>query len=396
MSGSIRIVDMPDLGAVNDISSVVGERAGSGRFGAAALRNYVYAYPQMQHCIIAPSAPTIPNGILPGDRGPLFVQWNPSSTVAGQAAGAQIWVGGNPTATPGAGDTIGLSVMVTNEMGRSQIWGGDISVLQTADQPDGDLRCLELDICNAKGFNPDPWSSGLAPYRKNGIEFTTHAAAAYQATSAFMTWANGGAGTNWWYIGGAFGRVAHTGVLFQKLTGDTVEAFQFAAISDVSNSARVLNVEGSHAILFDMTRAAVIGTWIKGMNTANTEMAIENQADWDVDIRIGAGTSAPKNAGITLRDRTVDQWHIYKGIDNNFRLTNLVAGADAIEIDVSNNLVNCSGGLMTSFGATWLGGTVVPTHIAPIGSLFSRINGTVGATLYVSRGGGTWAAVAGV
>jgi len=39
----VRIVDMPDLGAVNDGSSFVGERAGSGRFNALALRDYVAA-----------------------------------------------------------------------------------------------------------------------------------------------------------------------------------------------------------------------------------------------------------------------------------------------------------------------------------------------------------------
>ncbi len=36
----VRIVDMPDLGPFTDTSSVVGERAGSGRFNALALRNY--------------------------------------------------------------------------------------------------------------------------------------------------------------------------------------------------------------------------------------------------------------------------------------------------------------------------------------------------------------------
>ena len=36
----VRIVDMPDLGAVNDASSVIGEHAGSGRFSAPALRAY--------------------------------------------------------------------------------------------------------------------------------------------------------------------------------------------------------------------------------------------------------------------------------------------------------------------------------------------------------------------
>jgi hypothetical protein len=39
----VRIVDMPDLGTVTDGSSVVGEHAGSGRFMATALRDYVLA-----------------------------------------------------------------------------------------------------------------------------------------------------------------------------------------------------------------------------------------------------------------------------------------------------------------------------------------------------------------
>ena len=39
--GGIPIIAMPDLGAVNDASSFVGERAGSGRFAATALRGYV-------------------------------------------------------------------------------------------------------------------------------------------------------------------------------------------------------------------------------------------------------------------------------------------------------------------------------------------------------------------
>ena len=39
----VRIVDMPDLGVVDDTSSVVGERAGSGRFAVTALRDYVLA-----------------------------------------------------------------------------------------------------------------------------------------------------------------------------------------------------------------------------------------------------------------------------------------------------------------------------------------------------------------
>jgi hypothetical protein len=47
-------------------------------------------------------------------------------------------------------------------------------------------------------------------------------------------------------------------------------------------------------------------------------------------------------------------------------------------------------------GPTWTTGSAAPAASAPVGSLYSRVGGAVGATLYVSRGGGTWAAVAGV
>ena len=47
-------------------------------------------------------------------------------------------------------------------------------------------------------------------------------------------------------------------------------------------------------------------------------------------------------------------------------------------------------------GPTWTTGAAAPAATAPIGSLYSRTGGAVGATLYVSRGAGTWAAVAGV
>ena len=47
-------------------------------------------------------------------------------------------------------------------------------------------------------------------------------------------------------------------------------------------------------------------------------------------------------------------------------------------------------------GVTWTHGSAAPTSTQPIGSLYSRDGGAVGATLYVSRGAGVWNAVAGV
>lgn len=47
-------------------------------------------------------------------------------------------------------------------------------------------------------------------------------------------------------------------------------------------------------------------------------------------------------------------------------------------------------------GPTWTEGAAAPSSTQPVGSLYSRAGGAIGSTLYVSRGGGTWAAVAGV
>jgi len=47
-------------------------------------------------------------------------------------------------------------------------------------------------------------------------------------------------------------------------------------------------------------------------------------------------------------------------------------------------------------GPTWTTGSAVPSATQPVGSLYSRVGGAVGATLYVSRGSGAWNPVAAV
>ena len=47
-------------------------------------------------------------------------------------------------------------------------------------------------------------------------------------------------------------------------------------------------------------------------------------------------------------------------------------------------------------GVTWTAGTGFPTASQPRGSLYSRLDGAVGTTLYVSQSGGAWSSVAGV
>ena len=43
MSGTtVRVIDLPDLGAVSDTSSIVADKAGTGRFSALAIKNYCF------------------------------------------------------------------------------------------------------------------------------------------------------------------------------------------------------------------------------------------------------------------------------------------------------------------------------------------------------------------
>jgi hypothetical protein len=63
----------------------------------------------------------------------------------------------------------------------------------------------------------------------------------------------------------------------------------------------------------------------------------------------------------------------------------------------NNNADTLDGVLVAPAGGiTWTSGSGAPVATAPLGSLYSRTDGAVGATLYVSRGAGTWNPVAGV
>jgi hypothetical protein len=65
-------------------------------------------------------------------------------------------------------------------------------------------------------------------------------------------------------------------------------------------------------------------------------------------------------------------------------------------VDPNGIMAAASVGVGGTTGPCWTTGAAAPAATQPVGSIYSRVGGAVGATLYVSRGGGTWAAVAGV
>ena len=161
---------------------------------------------------------------------------------------------------------------------------------------------------------------------------------------------------------------------FLPLTGGTVSG-QLTIQSSTGGSAGlkiapqgVINVQGHTNTTSD---SGAYLMWNK--SGANGETALLNQRGG------GAG-------GFTFGE-----------VDSSGNVTSHLA------IDGSGN-VNATTGTMTAValqtgttsGPTWTTGSAAPAATAPVGSLYSRVGGAVGATLYVSRGGGTWAAVAGV
>jgi hypothetical protein len=73
--------------------------------------------------------------------------------------------------------------------------------------------------------------------------------------------------------------------------------------------------------------------------------------------------------------------------------------ADAAEVSAriaADNALNAAKLANPGGGVTWTSGAAAPTSTQPIGSLYSRTGGAVGATIYISRGGGAWLPIPGV
>lgn len=160
-----------------------------------------------------------------------------------------------------------------------------------------------------------------------------------------------------------------------------------------------------------------------GNTTANSVVTIgQNQtlASWTTTgplLSVGGQTLTDSNGNGTIATRAGSSFGaVTFASTNTVTLTNastlLIAGpasqgtgttitnAWAIHVVTGNSLfggtVTATEFVLGTTGPTWSVGTGVPSGTKPKGSVFSRTDGGVGSTLYVSQGGGTWNAVAGV
>lgn len=270
-----------------------------------------------------------------GPQGPLLLQSN-RTNVAGEALGLYIHIGDNPTATPGAGDSVAQTITINNLNGRQHLWGLNIVVTQDSSGLDGVLRGLEVEIANVKSFVADPFSGGS---RKNGIELIMHGASTFKGSAALMLWANDASGSGWWNEGIALARCFQYGVHFYKDAGgtDLVNPFSVAAIFDSSNSENVLKVNGTHGSVIDLSTVNGITRFVKMHAASNSTLPFSNAADFSTTIELGAGSTASQQAYFALADRGTQKWWLLKGADNTFNLFDVANGRTVFTLATSGN-----------------------------------------------------------
>jgi hypothetical protein len=150
------------------------------------------------------------------------------------------------------------------------------------------------------------------------------------------------------------------------------------AVTPAAGSFTTVNASGTTAVL----GVASFGAGIVCGPTVGASIT-------DLSKQICLYSGAPYGFGVTAA-------RINYNVPGSSTHAFVVGGVDAASVNsggvISNGLVQIGG----TSGPNWSQGSAAPAFTAPVGSLYSRVGGAVGATLYVSRGGGTWAAVAGV
>lgn len=280
-----------------------------------------------------------------GARGPTFIlnDFKPDGVTFGRSAGGQVWIGNNPTATPGPNDSVGQTHYIDNTNGRSSCWNMDIIASRFSGASGGSpgaVRNLELEMLDNAGYAPDPFNAPLG--RSVGVEFSARAGSTNLLTCASFVWANDSTGVGWWGTGHIVSRVKHVGIKFVADPGqvaptvDGAAAFDVAALYDASNSAAVVKVDGSHSCILDLSGVAAVGTFAKLPTAYAASIGFRNFADQTVTLSVDAGATVGQSARVALSDRGTEMWWLAKPADNSLALVNRVTGRASLAISPSD------------------------------------------------------------
>jgi hypothetical protein len=179
--GGVRIVDMPDLGAFNSASSLVGERAGSGRFSASGLTNYLTGIYLPMATGGTVNGPTSFSGTSDGIGGRSLsvyvsdwmtpiVSWPmQSSHVAALSPIGQMAVMGASELKDGGGDAIGIAGFGFNNIAGGSSWGGYFESRQYPNATQATYG-VEIEVANVSGIDgPYPTPQSAAATASYGL-----------------------------------------------------------------------------------------------------------------------------------------------------------------------------------------------------------------------------------
>jgi hypothetical protein len=212
------------------------------------------------------------NTYAPGVRAPLFIWQNPNgSTAAGYNVGQQIWIGNNPTATPGAGDAVASTMAVTNGNNRFNLWAQNLLVglcgtaegCSTGDYLNSPVTGQEIDVYGSASWTPTnrAFNATVGTYPIEGQQI--YCQGPQYCTTALSAWSTASNGSNWWKEGVALNRVADIGLHFVITPGDTGSSFGIAAIQDDSNSVNVIQVgSGTHTNILSAPNITIKSTGV--------------------------------------------------------------------------------------------------------------------------------------
>lgn len=175
---------------------------------------------------------------------------------------------------------------------------------------------------------------------------------------------------------------------------------QRLTFSDTGVQIHRMSDNGTLADL-DMTGQLTLGNGIttNGVSNMNGSVTVGYNTGSTGSLTLnGADTSY---RGIYFNGNGTSRWVMVCDNVNNFDLNAYDTSGNYLSTPLSINRTTglasfSAAGVGGAGGPTWTAGDSPPTSVQPPGSLYSNAGGTVGSHLYVSAGGGTWNAVAGV
>jgi hypothetical protein len=269
---------------------------------------------------------------------------------------------------PGVNNAISISAFIDNLNGRGS--GGTLANPQLIEAINplcnqfavaqggsvSDVQCVESDVLQS--FAP---TNVDEPFNANSPTVFAYSATAERNTTgatpqrpngAYMVVSANTANTNDWFAYGlVLSRVQYEGIRIEDFPLDTLHGFTHAAISDYSNSARVLNIKGTHATaIVDMSGEVGIPNFILGPSSVSANFVVANSANFNTEWSVDSGGTAAEFSIMGWRDRGAEEYQILKNASNNLQFVDFVHTVTFMNyvqstqvLEISHIPTSCSG-----------------------------------------------------